>query len=269
MKFKRKFQFHNRFALAPNAEGGGEGGGVPPTTPPAPAGEDVSGLKSALAKERQLKTQFESQFKALQASFEGIDPVAAKQALDNYQKLTAQQEEWNQKETTLKTTLTEDFNRRFQAESSKVKEWETKHNDLLSRTLAQQAFEAAGGRAGGSEDGVTFFDSLYNNYRNSFRLNEKGQMEVVDSTGARLYSAKNTSEPMSPAEFFAGKVDHPVFSYCFAATQDSKGGGMRPGAGKTPANGMVRVIARNDVNALSEPGVIEALAAGDPSIVVR
>lgn len=260
-----------RPAIAFNADDGtgGEGGTQPPPENPNPGnGEDVSGLKNALAAERKRAAEAEKQFKQLQQSFDGIDPTAAKQALDNYKKLQQQQEAWNQKETELSTRLNEEFDRKLKSASQETEGWKGRYNDLLTRTLAQQAYEAAGGRIGG-DDSISFFDAFYNNVKGQLRLNEKGQLEVVDGTGARIFSKKNTNDPMQANEFFASHSEHPVFSHYFQAANSSKGGGMQPGAGNYRGNGSVRVIDRGDSVALSEPGVLEAIAKGDGSVIVR
>ena len=272
MKFQF-FRFRPQQDLAPNAEGGGEGGsGAPAATPPAAenqTGEDLTGLKNALAAERKRASQLDTEYKQYKAAFEGIDPEVAKQAATKLAQLQANQEEWNQKETALKTSLQEEFNRQITKEKETAKTWQEKHDGLLTRTLAQQAYEAAGGQSGGSDDGTTFFDAFFNNVKGGLRLNEKGQVEVVDGTGARRFSAKNSAEPRSAAEFFAGYSSHPVYSHFFAPQKNSKGGGMQPGAGTQKHNGTVRVIDRHDTSSLSDPGVIEALAKGDGSVIIR
>lgn len=269
-----KFKFVPKYYLAPNSEGSSEGGGVAPESPNSSSseqggGEDVTGLKNALSAERKRASESEKQLKQLQLAYEGVDPAVAKQAQDRLKQLQQQQEEWNQRETQLKNTLTEDFNRRHSEAQKTAQGWQEKYEGLLKRTLAEQAYQSAGGRSGGADDGMTFFDSFFNNVSASLRLNEKGQLEVVDGTGARIFSKKNTSEPMNPMEFFNGFTQHPVFGYCFAAQGNSRGGGMQPGSSNVARNGSVRVIDRSDLSALSEPGVIEALAKGDGSVVLR
>lgn len=232
--------------------------------------EDVTGLKNALSSERKLKADLERQLKQIQAAYGEISPDAARQAQQRLAQLNAQQEEWNQKETQLTNRLNDEWNRKLQTETQKGKEWQGKYQELKKLILAEAAYQSAGGRAGGSEsDGMTFFQAFYNNVGVHLRLNEKEELEVVDATGARLYSKKKDSELMSPAEFFAGYATHPVFSTLFAAQNNSRGSGMNPGAGNRAFSGQVRVIDRNDIQALSEPGVIEALAKGDGSVIIR
>jgi len=261
--------FRPAIAFESDNGAGGNSGGTDPSPSGDNSGEDLTGLKNALAAERKRASEAEKQFKQLQSSFDGIDPTAAKQAMENYKKLQEQQEAWNQKETELTNQLNEGFNRKLQTASQETETWKGKYNDLLTRTLAQQAYEAAGGRAGGSEDGITYFDAFFNNIKGQLKLNDKGQLEVIDGTGARIFSKKNTSDPMGANEFFAGYSTHPVFSHLFAAQGNSKGGGMQPGTGSYKGNGNVTVIDRNDIEALSRPGVLEAIAKGDGSVIVR
>lgn len=246
-------------------DGGDSSGGSDPTPE---SGEDTSGLKNALAAERKRANDAEKQYKQLQQSLEGIDPAAAKQAMESVKKFQEQQEAWNQKETELTNKLSDDFNRKLSATSKEAENWKGQYQDLLMRTLAQQAYESAGGRGGGSDDGITFFDAFFNNVRGQLRLGEKGQLEVVDGNGARIFSKKNTAEPMSANEFFSSQSNHAVYSHYFRADNNSKGGGMQPGAGNYKQAG-VRYIDRSNIAALSEPGVLEAIAKGDGSVIVR
>lgn len=219
-----KFKFKNQSSLAPNSPEPIEGGGTNPTPPePAPA-EDVSGLKSALQKERERANQVDKQLKQIQEMFKGIDPEKYKQL----EVLQAQAEEWNQKEAQMRQTLEQEWTGKVQAEQKKMQDAEQRYQTLLLRTQAEKAYQAAGGRSGGGEDNVTFFDAFFTNVNKSLKLNDKGELEVLDGNGVRLFSKKDASKPMSAAEHFSGLIAHPVLGHYFMPQQPGKGGGAQP-----------------------------------------
>lgn len=207
--------------------GAGSNQTTPPTTPPEPGKppEDVSGLKSALDKERSRAEAMERQFKQLQESVKGIDPEKYKQ----FEALQASAEEWNKKEAAIRQESEAERTRQVQAEQAKAQAFETKYNSLLQRTAIEKAYQAANGRPGGSED-MTFFEMFYATVSNRFKLNDKGEVEVLDTNGVRLFSKKDASKPMSPVEFFADLQTHAVYGNYFMAKNNPRGGAMPPNA---------------------------------------
>jgi len=223
---------------------GGAGGGVPPA--PAPAGgagapEDVTGLKNALESERKTAKTLAAQVRELQEQFKDIDPVKYKQL----QAVQQQNEELNQREAKFRSELETEWTQKVTAEQNKTKDLMTQLNDLRMRTEAEKAYQASNGRSGAGDDNLSFFDVFYGNISRNLQLNDKGQIEVVDATGARLYSKKDATKLMSPAEYFASLTTHPVFGHFFAPQQPGRGGGMTPQngthrGGVTDMSGMSR-----------------------------
>jgi hypothetical protein len=219
-----------------NGAGGGSGVATPPTpeTPETPAGEDLAGLKSALEKERARANAAEKAFKKQQdlllqqqESIKGIDPEKYKQ----FEQLQAQAEQWGQRETKLRSEFEEQLQRSVQVEQGKVAEIQEQYNGLLKRTAIAQAYQACPtpGRMGGGEDGVNFFDSFCTLIEKTLRMNDKGELEVLDGNGVRRYSSKDASKLMSATEYFSTLSGHPVYGQYFQAPS-TKGGGMTANA---------------------------------------
>jgi hypothetical protein len=219
-----------------NGAGGGSGVATPPTpeTPETPAGEDLAGLKSALEKERARANAAEKAFKKQQdlllqqqESIKGIDPEKYKQ----FEQLQAQAEQWGQRETKLRSEFEEQLQRSVQVEQGKVAEIQEQYNGLLKRTAIAQAYQACPtpGRMGGGEDGVNFFDSFCTLIEKTLRMNDKGELEVLDANGVRRYSSKDASKLMSATEYFSTLSGHPVYGQYFQAPS-TKGGGMTANA---------------------------------------
>lgn len=225
-------------AIAFNPDDGTGAGGAVATPPEAGAGgatppaggtnpEDVTGLKNALDAERKLGKDLQRQLREIQDQFKDIDPTKYAQL----QKLQQQTEELNQREAKFRAEVEQEWTSKVQAEQRKTSELQTRLNDLIMRTEAEKAYQASNGRSGAGEDGLSFFDLFYGSVSRSFQLNDKGQIEVIDGTGARLYSKKDPTKLMSPAEYFSTLVAHPVFGNFFERQQPGRGGGMNPNGG--------------------------------------
>jgi hypothetical protein len=229
--------------------GDGSGGGAGDDPPPAAGsgGEDVTGLKNALEAERKARAAMERQFKQLQESIKGIDPNKYKE-LENLQQ---QAEQWNQKEAELRTSLETDWTAKVKAEQAIASDFKQKYLNLSLRTEAERAFLAAKGRSGAGEDGITFFDALLGMVEKNLRLNDKGQVEVVDHNGARRFSAKDSTKPMTPHEYFESLVKHPVLGHCFERQSDGRGGGSSASNGAGISGVDLSAMSRTERLALS------------------
>jgi exonuclease VII large subunit len=207
-------------------------GGNTQVTPPELPTEDVSGLKSALQKERDRAKDLEKQFASLKDSFKGIDPEKYQQ----FEALQQEAEKFNQREAQLKQTLETEFTAQIQKEQVKAQEWEKKFTSLQKRTQVEKYFAATNGRMEAGEDGVSFFDSINAHADRHLRINEKGELEVLDANGVRRFSKKDASKPMSAIEFMEELSEHPVLGHCFAPKNNAKGGGMQQSAKQFGAN---------------------------------
>jgi hypothetical protein len=222
------FAFNRKFGprIAFDNDDGTGGTGATGGEEDKPAGEDVSGLKSALQKERDRAKALEKQFSQLQESFKGMDPEKYKQ----FEQLQAEAEKANQREAELKQNLENQYTTQIQQEQKKAQEWEGKYNSLVKRTKVEAYYQAAGGLSGGGDDGVTHFDTLYPFIDKAIRVSESGEVEVLDTKGVKRFSAKDASKPMTVAELFDELKTHPVLGHCFAPVNNAKGSGMQPNA---------------------------------------
>ena len=225
--FLESFAFSRRFApTIVFEEDNGAGGGLPPEPAAAKPDEDVSGLKSALAKERDRAKDFEKKFAQLQESFKGVDPEKYKQ----FETLQQQAEEANQREAQLRQNLESEYTGQIKQEQSKAQEWQQKFVALQKRTHVEKFFQATDGRMEAGEDGISFFDSIQTHADRHLRLSEKGELEVLDNNGVRRFSKKDASKPMSAIEYMEELKTHPVLGHCFKPMNNAKGGGMQPSA---------------------------------------
>jgi hypothetical protein len=223
------YRIHCKPVFCVDAEGGeGESGGSDSGTPDNQTqGEDVSGLKSALEKERAANKTTLQKLKQLEESLKGIDPEKYKQ----FEALQAQAETWNQEKVKYRTELETEWTGKVKAEQDKYTALHIQHRNLVKFTIAEKAFQGAKGLSGAGDDGITYFDSLMATVSNRLHLTDKGAIEVVDNNGTRLFSAKDATKPMTPQEYFESLHRHPILGHFFGANPAARGGGMNPGSG--------------------------------------
>ena len=196
--------------------------------------EDVSGLKAALKAARDDRKQVEREMAGLKETLKGIDPAKYQQLLDAQKQHQQAREQWNQKEVQIRSEAEQEWKPQVQKAQAQADDFKAKYQELLLRTNVEAAYHAADGRVGGGEDGVTFFNSFFNNVRGQLKLNFEGEtptVEVVDATGTRLFSKEDASKPITPAEFFKQMHKHPVLGFFFEAPKAS-GGGYNNSRGK-------------------------------------
>jgi hypothetical protein len=204
--------------------GAGPAGGVGGNSDPEP--EDVSGLKSALQKEREARKSFESKFTSLQELYKDIDPEKYKQ----FEALQAREETRNKEFSELRQNLEAGYTKQIGEYQTKLQGTEAKLTELTNRYEIEKAYGAVGGSIEAGEDGVGYFDLFYTSVNRNLKRNENGELEVMDADGVRRYSQKDAKKPMALQEFFESYKLHPVLGNCFPMKNPPKGGGANPSA---------------------------------------
>lgn len=147
---------------------------TPPNPPPA---EDVSGLKSALAKERQRAAEFERRMRQLESTLGDLDPERLREMKDALQRQKELEDQIAAREAKLRQEYERDLSERTRALQ--------KERDDQARALAEyqqsQAVERAFIKAGG--DPVAFSD---------FYAAVKGEVVSDESGGYRIVKGGKT-----------------------------------------------------------------------------
>jgi len=107
----------------------------------------------------------------------------------------------------------------------KLSEALAEKSDLYRRQALANAFQVAGGRSGGAEDGTTYFDALMGAVGSRFKVSDAGDVVVVNPNGETMLS--DSGDPISPAAYLEGLKSHPVYGHFFAPVSNGHGGGMR------------------------------------------
>jgi hypothetical protein len=211
-----------------------------PTTEPLGS----AGL-AALEKEREARKAAERRLKAIEQQLQGLDP-------DQLRNIKEAQEREERLRSEMDARIKEAEERARQEAFGQVKvkdqllaEALSEKTELYRRQALANAFQVAGGRSGGADDGTTYFDALLAAVGNRFKVDEAGSVQVVNPNGEPLLSDKG--DPLSPTAYLEGLKTHPVYGHFFAPTSNGHGGGMR-GSGNAVAGSLQGMSALDKIN---------------------
>lgn len=193
---------------------------------------DVSGLLSALEKERDNAQGFEKELKAWRAL--GPDPESA----------------WAEKQKALAAEFTEQFDAILAAKDAEINGLKDANAEFLIITRASEALVKAGGSV----------DLLMPHLRAAVTVVEEGgqvRLRVIDSDGS--FREKAEGVPMEIADLVSEMRASPVFARAFDPT------GNR-GSGMDPVSLPVRVSSVNGHNQWALNARIEDIAAGKVAV---
>ena len=193
---------------------------------------EISGLYSALQKEREARKIIEKEIKEKDQKlerFKDVNPAEYQKLVEEAAAAAAAQAAAQER-----TQLLEE---KYGAQAAEAtKKAELANRELLEfrkRYALEKVFFAAGGRTD-SADGVSFFDMLANQIGGQFRLNGDNTVSVVDSNGDKILDSE-TGKPIAPEDFLTGYKTHPIYGTFF---KGSKGSGAGLGYSGTDANGI-------------------------------
>ena len=197
---------------------------------------DVSGLTSALEKERGAAQKFEKELKAWRAL--GQDPETA----------------WATREAALRETLTAGFDAALAQKDAAIAELEQRNGAFLIETRATEALLKAGGSV----------ELLMPHIRAAVTLHHDAEkplptLHILDRDGTVRRDAEGA--PISLEALINEMRNSPVFARAFAAT-GQRGSGMDPG-GVTTGRGTI-----NGHNQWALNARIEDIARGKVSVAL-
>lgn len=195
--------------------------------------EDVTGLKSALEKERNERKTTSQKLKELTEQLGDLDPAKAREALKKLQEMEDKKMIDAGKIDELLAHRTERMKQDFENQSkafNKTIEDRTKERDQLNGRLSEllidnglrQAAVKAGIRPEAVEDAVLWGKQLY-------RIKDGNP---VPMKGDQVLYGKNPNEPMPMEEYFSGLTTEK--SHWFAESTGGGAGGKKKG-GDGPA----------------------------------
>ena len=181
--------------------------------------------KAAIAKERKRAKAAESRLKSLESALDGLKPEDLKRLQETQQREAELRAEYDARVEDEKAKAIAETKQQLEIKDKKFLDAVGERNSLLQTQLLSNAFQVAGGRSGGGEDGSTYFDALMGAIGSSFKLNDEGSVVVLDGKGeARL---TEDGDPMEPAAYLESLKAHPVYGHFFNPKSSGHGGGMR------------------------------------------
>jgi hypothetical protein len=203
---------------------------------PAPAVEPLgeAGL-SALQEEREARKAAERRLKAIEQQLQGLDPDQLrniKEAQEREERLRA---EMDQRIKEAAEAAKAEAYAQVKVKDQKLAEALAEKSELYRKQALANAFQVAGGRSGGAEDGTTYFDALMGAVGNRFKVNESGDVVVLNANGEPMLT--ENGDTMSPAAYLEGLKSNAVYGHFFAPTSNGHGGGMR-GSGNLTAGSL-------------------------------
>jgi hypothetical protein len=143
-----------------------------PTPPKPPEPEDVSGLKSALAKERAAREQQEKQLKALEAAFGDLDPAKLKEMRDTLEKQRQLEDTLNKQRIEAEKRHEIEMAERTAALSQERQRLASELAELQQRQRIQEEFIKLDGDKNAFED-------FYRAIKHELQIDESGEYRIV------------------------------------------------------------------------------------------
>jgi hypothetical protein len=179
----------------------------------------------ALAKEREARKAAERRLKAIEQQLQGLDPEQLrniKEAQEREERLRA---EMDQRIKEAAEAAKAEAYAQVKVKDQKLNEVLAEKTELYRRQALANAFQLAGGRSGGADDGTTYFDALMGAVGARFKVGETGDVVVVNGSGEPMLT--ENGDPIAPATYLEQLKTHPVYGHFFAPSSNGHGGGMR------------------------------------------
>ena len=98
-------------------------------------------------------------------------------------------------------------------------------SELYRKQALANAFQAAGGRSGGADDGTTYLDALMAVVGPRFKVTDAGDVVVINANGEPMLT--ENGDPLTPVAYLEQLKSQSVYGHFFAPTNNGHGGGMR------------------------------------------
>jgi hypothetical protein len=195
--------------------------------PPASSTAEALGTPglAALEKEREARRAAERRLKALEQQLQGLEPDqlrGIKEAQEREERLRA---EMDQRIKEAAEAAKAEAIQQVKIKDQKLNEVLAEKTELYRKQALANAFQAAGGRTGGTEDGTTYFDALMGAVSDRFAISDSGDVQVLNAKGEAMLT--DNGDPLTPVAYLEQLKTHPVYGHFFAPTSNGHGGGMR------------------------------------------
>lgn len=198
---------------------------VAPDAAEAPDANDpdrIAVLERTLEKEREARKAAERNSKAMERHMDADQQRSFKESQERDERLRAQME---QRIKEAAEAAKAELLQQVKIKDQKLAEALAEKSELYRKQALANAFQAAGGRSGGAEDGTTYLDALMAVVGPRFKVSESGDVMVINANGEPMLT--DNGDPLTPVAYLEQLKTHSVYGHFFAPTSSGHGGGMR------------------------------------------
>lgn len=221
-----------------------------PLAPQEPAATDATEALNAagfaaLEKERESRKAAERRLAAIEEQLQGLDPERLKGIKEAQEREERLRMEMDQRIKEAAEAAKAEALQQVKIKDAKLAEVLAEKTELYRRQALANAFQVAGGRSGGADDGTTYFDALLGAVGDRFKVSDGGTVVVVNGNGEPMLT--DNGDPISPSAYLEQLKSHPVYGHFFAPTTSGHGGGMR-GSGNLVAGNLQGMSALDKIS---------------------
>ena len=180
---------------------------------------------AALQEEREARKAAERRLKAIEQQLQGLDPDQLRNIKEAQEREERLRTEMDQRIKEAAELAKAEALQQVKIKDQKLAEALAEKSELYRKQALANAFQAAGGRTGGAEDGTTYFDALMGAVGSRFKVTEAGDVVVMNVNGEPMLN--DNGDLITPNAYLEGLKSHPVYGVFFAPTSNGHGGGMR------------------------------------------
>lgn len=218
---------------------------VQPQSEPATAEPLGTAGLEALAKEREARKAAERRLQAIEQQLQGLDPEQLRSIKEAHEREERLRTELEQRVKEAADAARQEALAQVKIKDQKLNEVLAEKTELFRRQALANAFQVAGGRSGGADDGTTYFDALLGAVGSRFKVGDAGEVVVLNANGEPMLT--DNGDPLSPAAYLEQLKTHPVYGHFFAPTSSGHGGGMR-GSGNVIAGNLQGMSALDKIS---------------------
>ena len=197
---------------------------------------------AALEKERDARRQAERRLEAIEKQLQGLDPDQLRGIKEAQEREERLRSEMDQRIKEAAEAAKAEAYAQVKVKDQKLAEALAEKSELYRQQALANAFQAAGGRSGGADDGITYFNALMGAVGSRFKVGESGDVVVINVNGEPMLN--DNGDTLTPTAYLEQLKTHPVYGHFFAPTSNGHGGGMR-GNGN-PINGSLQGMSAMD-----------------------
>jgi len=185
----------------------------------------TAALEAALQKERKSRLAAERKLKAIDPHLQHLDVDQLRSITESQQRLERMEAEWEQRIQQEVEAAKAEALQQVKVKDQKLAEVLAEKSELFRQQALANAFQAAGGRSGGADDGTTYFAALMGAVGPRFKVDDSGELIVINVNGDAMLT--DTGDKLSATAYLEQLKSHPVYGHFFAPTSSGHGGGMR------------------------------------------